>query len=48
MGVKFSKENSGYGSPDFHATSHLKIEAKIFISQMVMLQCNSLIPYNNY
>ena len=46
-GDKISKKNFGYGRPHFHATSHLKVEAKVFISQMVMLQCNSWIQYNN-
>ena len=40
-GDNISKKNFGYGRPQFHATSHLKVEAKVFISQMVMLQCNS-------
>ena len=39
-GGKISKEHFGYGRPHFHTTSHLKIEAKVFISQIVMLQCN--------
>ena len=38
---KISKKNFGYARPNFHATSHLKVEAKVFISQMVMLPCNS-------
>ena len=31
-GNKISNENFGYGRPRFHATSHIKIEAKVFIS----------------
>ena len=31
-GDEISKENFGYWRPRFHATSHLKIEAKVFIS----------------
>ena len=31
-GDKISKENFGLGRPRFHATSHLKIEAKVFFS----------------
>ena len=38
---KISKKIFGYGRPHFHATRHLKVEAKVFISQMVMLQCTS-------
>ena len=30
-GDEISKENFGYWRPRFHATSHLKIEAKVFI-----------------
>ena len=29
-GDKFSKESFGLGGPRFHATSHLKIEARVF------------------
>ena len=32
-GDKFSKENFVLGRPDFHVTSHLSIEAKVFFSQ---------------
>ena len=31
-GDKFSEENFGLGMPRFHATCHLKIEAKVFFS----------------
>ena len=31
-GGKFSKENVGLGMPGFHATCHLKIEAKVIFS----------------
>ena len=31
-GDKFSYENFGLGRPSFLATSHLKIEAKVFFS----------------
>ena len=31
-GDKFSNKNFGLGSLRFHATSHLKIEAKVFFS----------------
>ena len=31
-GDKISKENFGLGRPRFHATIHLKIEAKVFLS----------------
>ena len=33
---KFSKENFGLGRPHLHATSHLKIEAKVFFSYTQM------------
>ena len=40
-GDKFSYENFGLGRSCFHATSHLKIEAKEFLSQTLMSQGNS-------
>ena len=40
-GDKFSYENFGLGRSCFHATSHLKIEAKEFFSQTLMPHCNS-------
>ena len=47
-GDNIPKENFGLGRSRFHATSHLKIEAEVFFSSMIMLQCNSLIPYNSH
>ena len=38
---KFLYENIGLGSPRFHTISHLKSEAKAFISFTLMPQCNS-------
>ena len=38
---KFLYENIGLGSPRFHTTSHLKIEAKKFFVFTLMPQCNS-------
>ena len=40
-GDKISEENFDVGRPCFHATSHSKIEAKVFFAQTVMLQYNS-------
>ena len=40
-GGKFSKKNFGLGRLRFHATSYLKIEAKLFFSEMQRSQCNS-------
>ena len=39
-GDKISKGNFGLGRPRFHATGHLDIEAKAFLSETVILQCN--------
>ena len=40
---KFSKKNLGLGRLHFHATSHLKIKAKLFFSQTLKSLCNSRI-----
>ena len=40
-GDKFSYESFGLGRPNFHATSHLKIDAKEFFSLTLMSQCYS-------
>ena len=39
-GDKFSKENLGLVRPRFHGTSDLKIETKVFFSQML---CHNVI-----
>ena len=40
-GDKFSYENFGPARPRFHATNHLKTEAKEFFSQKLIPQSNS-------